>query len=144
MAQLITARRIVISLILAASFVGLGYGLSLSRGTTKPLIYSDPSVKALTPQPGDLALRQARIGVTLTPDFTLAEANAIGFSINGTGIPQDQLEIIPGLNQYFFTPGSGKDVSQLPPGRNCVSLRIKRAADPTDQGHPFSWCFQSQ
>ncbi|HSS09008.1 MAG TPA: hypothetical protein VLL25_03930, partial [Acidimicrobiales bacterium] len=98
MAPLITARRIVISVILAACFVGLGYGLSLSRGTSKPIIYTDPAVKSLTPQPGDLALRQATIGVTLAPEFTLAQANAPGFSINGTGIPQDQLDIISGLN----------------------------------------------
>jgi hypothetical protein len=141
MAQLITSRRIVISLILAACFVGLGYGLSLSR-TPKPLV-DDPRVMALTPQRGELVLRQARIGVTLAPGFTLAEADAPGFSINGTGIPQDQLDIIPGLNQYFFTPGSGKDVSQLPPCRNCVSLRIQRIGDQTYHGPPFSWCFVS-
>jgi hypothetical protein len=147
MDALITLRRIVTSLIVAACLVGLGYGLSLSRGTSKPIIYKDPAVKVLSPEPGDLALRQATIGVTLAPAFTLAETNSPGFSINTgdriVGIPQDQLDIVPGLNQYFFTPGPDKDVTQLPPGRNCVILHIKRADDPSDQGHPFSWCFQS-
>jgi hypothetical protein len=144
---LITLRRTVISLVLAACLVGLGYGLSLSRSTNKPVIYSDPAVKVLTPEPGDLALRQATIGVTLAPAFTLAQATSPGFSISTGGqvtpIPQDQLDIIPGLNQYFFTPGPGKDVTQLQPGRNCVTLHIKRADDPSDQGHSFSWCFES-
>ena len=144
---LITLRRIVISLILAACLVGLGYGLSLSRSTSKPIIYKDSAIKVLTPEPGDLALSQATIGVTLAPAYTLADTNSPGFAIstgNGTvGIPQDQLDIVAGLNQYFFTPGPDKDVTQLPPGRNCVTLHIKRADDPSDQGHAFSWCFQS-
>ena len=147
MDQLITFRRIAISVILAACFVGLGYGLSLSRGTSKTIIYKDSAITALSPKPGEFALRQATIGVTLAPAYTLAETNSPGFWIITGGqvipIPQDQLDIIPGLNQYFFTPGPGKDVTKLQPGRNCVNLRVRRANDPTDQGHPFSWCFQS-
>src|SRR6516162_4141956 len=89
---LITLRRIVISLILAACLVGLGYGLSLSRPTNKPIIYKDSAIKVLTPEPGDLALSQATIGVTLAPAYTLADTNSPGFAIstgNGTvGIPQ--------------------------------------------------------
>jgi hypothetical protein len=141
---LITPRRIVISVLLAACAVGLIYGASLGRPDNKPIVYSDPAIVSLTPQPGEAAPRQARIGATLATPYTLAQQNADGMSINGQGIPQDQIEVIPGLNQYFYTPGPGKEVSSLPPGRNCVALLIKRVTDPTDLGHPFSWCFQSQ
>lgn len=141
---MITPRRVIISVLLAACAVGLAYGASLGRPDNKPITYSDPAIKSLTPQPGDLALRQARVGVTLATPYTLAQQSSSGMSINGQGIPQDQIEVIPGLNQYFYTPGPGKEVSSLPPGRNCAQLIIKRVIDPTDQGHPFSWCFQSQ
>lgn len=141
---MITPRRIVISVLLAICLVGIPFGFSLGRSDTAPIVYKDPAVRSLTPQPGDLALRQARIGVTLATPFTLAEASTDGMSIDGIGIPEDQLEIIPGLNQYFFTPGAGKDVSSLPPGRNCVQILIKRVIDPTDPGRSFSWCFNSQ
>jgi hypothetical protein len=139
----ITPRRVVISIVLAGCLVLLVWGLDQTRSATAPVIYTDPAVVALEPMPGVLALRQERIGVTLTSAFTLAQATTSGIAINGTGIPQDQIEVVPGLNQYFFTPGPGKDVSALPPGRNCVTIVIKRVTDPTDTGHRFGWCFNS-
>jgi hypothetical protein len=141
---LITTRRIVISILLAACAVGLGYGASIGRPANKPIVYSDPAVKALAPLPGDLALRQSAIVATLASPYTLAEANSDGMSINGQGIPQDQIQVNQILNTYSFTPGPGKDITSLPPGRNCAQISIKRAADPNDAGHNFSWCFTSQ
>jgi hypothetical protein len=141
---LITTRRVIISLLLAACAVALGYGASIGRPADKPVVYSDPAVKALAPQPGDVALRQTAIVATLASPYTLAQANSDGMSINGQGIPQDQIETNQSLNTYSFTPGPGKDVTSLPPGRNCAQISIKRAADPGDPGHNFSWCFTSQ
>jgi hypothetical protein len=141
---LITRRRIVISLLLALCAVGLVYGASIGRPDNKPAAYADPAIVALTPGPNESALRQARIGATLATPYTLAQQNVDGFSINGQGIPEDQLEVVAGLNQYFYTPGPGKEVSSLPPGRNCVKLIIRRVTDLTDTGHPFGWCFQSE
>jgi hypothetical protein len=97
----------------------------------------------LEPQPGALALRQERIRVTLASDATLAQATTSGLLIDGIGIPEDQIEVVPGLNQYFYTPGPGQEVATLPPGRNCATILIKRVADPKDNGHRFSWCFNS-
>jgi len=141
---LITTRRIIISILLAACAAGLIYGASIGKPADKPLVYSDPAVKTLAPQPGDLALRQTAIVATLASPYTLAQATTDGMSINGQGIPQDQIDVNQILNAYSFTPGPGKDVTSLPPGRNCVQLLIKRAADPNDAGHNFSWCFTSQ
>jgi hypothetical protein len=141
---LITPRRIIISILLAACAAGLIYGASIGKPEDKPLVYTDPAVKALAPQPGDLALRQTAIVATLASPFTLDQAVTDGMSINGQGIPQDQIDVDQSLNTYSFTPGAGKDITSLPPGRNCVQIVIKRAADPTDTGHNFSWCFSSQ
>ncbi len=140
---MITPRRIVISVLLAGCLVLLVWGFGLSRSSTGAVTYTDSAVKALEPQPGVLALRQERIGVTLGSDSSLAEQNADGLSIDGVGIPQDQIEFVPGLNQYFYTPGPGKEISALAPGRNCASILIKRTTDPNDRGHPFSWCWNS-
>jgi hypothetical protein len=141
---LITTRRIIISLLLAACAAGLIYGASIGRTADKPVVYTDAAIKALSPQPGDLALRQTAIVATLAAPYTLAEASSDGMLINGQGIPQDQIEVNQSLNTYSYTPGPGKDVTSLPPGRNCVQLVIKQAADLTDTGHNFSWCFSSQ
>ena len=55
---LITQRRIIISVLLAACAVALIYGASIGRPADKPVVYTDPAVKTLSPQPGDVALRQ--------------------------------------------------------------------------------------
>jgi hypothetical protein len=139
----ITGRRIVISLLLAGCLALFAWGLSTTRPSSTPVIYTDPAVVTLEPQPGALALRQERIGVTLKSDSTLAQTTTSGLSIDAIGIPQDQIEVVPGLNQYFYTPGPGQEVATLPPGRNCATIVIKRVTDPTDNGHRFSWCFNS-
>jgi hypothetical protein len=139
----ITGRRIVISLLLAGCLALFAWGLSDARSGTAPVVYTDPAVVTLEPQPGALALRQERIGVTLKSEFTLAQSTTSGLSIDGIGIPQDQIEVVPGLNQYFYTPGPGQEVSSLPPGRNCATIVIKQVIDPKDNGHRFSWCFNS-
>lgn len=140
---MITGRRIVISLLLAGCLALLLWSLSTARSGTAPIIYTDPAVVTLEPQPGALALRQERIGVTLKSDSTLAQSTTTGLLIDGIGIPQDQIEVVPGLNQYFYTPGPGKEVATLPPGRNCATILIKLVTDPKDNGHRFSWCFNS-
>jgi hypothetical protein len=139
----ITGRRIVISFLLAGCLALFVWSLSAARPSSTPVIYTDRAVLALEPQPGALALRQERIGVTLASEFALAQSTTSGLLINGTGIPQDQIEVVPGLNEYFYTPGPGKDVASLPPGRNCATIVIRRVTDPTDNGHRFSWCFNS-
>jgi hypothetical protein len=139
----ITGRRVLISLLLAGAVAILVWGLTGVRPTSTQIIYKDPAVVSTEPVPGAQALRQERVGVTLTAGFTLAQSTASGLSINRTGIPQDQIEVEPGLNKYFYYPAPGKEVAALPPGRNCATAMIRRVTDPTDTGHPFSWCFNS-
>lgn len=140
---MITGRRIVISILLAGCLALFGWSLSAARPGNTPVIYTDRAVLSLEPQPGALAIRQERIGVTLASEFTLAQSTTSGLFVNGTGIPEDQIEVVPGLNEYFYTPGPGQEVASLPPGRNCATIVIKVATDPTDAGHRFSWCFNS-
>ncbi len=138
---MITRRRLVISLILAGCVALMGWGFTLVRPTNQPIVIKDSAVKALIPAPGDRVLRQAFISATLAQDYTLAYDTSPGFAVAAVGIPQDQLQIVPGLNQYFFYPGPGKELTELPSGRVCVSLRLKRVLIPTDPGRPFGWCF---
>jgi hypothetical protein len=140
---LVTPRRIIISVVVAGALALLVWGLSGTRPTSTPITYTNPAVQSVQPEPGVLALRQEAIGVTLKPNYTLAQQNTDGMSVNGTGIPQDEIQVMPSLNQYLYTPTSGKVVSALPPGRNCASVLIRLASDPSDPGTPFGWCFNS-
>lgn len=138
---MITRRRVVISLILAGCVALMGWGFTLVRPTNQPVVIKDSAVTALIPGQGDRVLRQAFISATLAQDYTLASETSPGFVVAGVGIPQDQLQIVPGLNQYFFYPGPGKELSELPSGRVCVTLRLRRVLVPTDAGRLFGWCF---
>jgi hypothetical protein len=140
---LVTPRRIITSVVLAGALAVLVWGLSGTRPPSTPVTYTNPAVQAVQPQPEVLALRQEAIGVTLKPNYTLAQQNTDGMSVNGTGIPQDQIQVMPSLNEYLYTPAPGKVVAALPPGRNCASVLIRLASDPGDPGTPFGWCFNS-
>jgi hypothetical protein len=139
----ITVRRAVISVILAACFSLLFFSFTQVRPTHTAPTYNNPAVTTVTPAPGDAVLRQSGVEVTLKAGFALAYDNSLGMAIGGVGIPQDQLVIIPGLNQYFFTPGDGKQLAELPASRVCVGLLISRTASPADPPSRFSWCFQT-
>jgi hypothetical protein len=133
---MITTRRIVISLILAAAVALLGYGFNSARDNTAPA-FTDVAVEGTYPRAGDLDLRQARIGIDLKSGFT-AE-----LQLDQTPIPIDQVEVVVGLDQYFYTPGPGTETGALAPGRHCAIAAIRRVGDPNDPGRKYSWCFQS-
>ena len=61
-----------ISVLLAGCLSVFVWGLSQTRPTAQPITYSDRAVRSLEPQPGVLALRQERIGVTLAVDTAAA------------------------------------------------------------------------
>jgi hypothetical protein len=143
----ITVRRAVISVILAACAALMVVGFTQVRPTKTPLIFKNSAVVRVAPEPGDLVLRQSMVTITLAQGYTLAYENEQGFEIgvNGSsvGIPQDELQILPGQNQYSFSPGPGRQFAELPVGRVCVTSIIRRAVAVADPGQKFSWCFQT-
>lgn len=136
-APIVTVRRVVISIVLAIALVGLGYGFSSGRDESKPPVFTDSAVEGTFPKEGDLELRQFRIGIDLASGYT-AE-----LKLDNVPIPKDQVEVVVGLDQYFYQPGPGTATGALAPGRHCATAIITKLTDPNDQGHPFVWCFQS-
>jgi hypothetical protein len=143
----ITKRRVIISVILAFCAALLVLSFTLVRPTNTVASLSDHRVVAVTPQPGDLVLRQSSVGVTLATGYTLAydTENGLAIGVNGSvvGIPLDELQILPGQNQYSFAPAPGRQFSELPVGRVCVKVLIRSNLNTGDPGTPFSWCFQT-
>src|SRR5881394_2017697 len=133
---LITRRRVVISIILSLAGVLLVYGFSSARETSTKVTYTDAAVEDTFPKPGDLDLRQMRIGIDLKSGYTTE------LLIEGTPIPDDQVEKVTGLDQYFFTPGPGTATGALDPGRRCATALIRRIGEPPGTGRKFVWCFQ--
>ena len=135
MTGFLTARRVVISVLLAGSLAALVWAFSQTRSAPVSPVYSDPAVRQLFPQPDDHILRQERVGVTLASAYTGV------LQVNGVEIPEDETERVAGLNQLFYTPGPEKAVPSLGPDRNCVAVVLWRYDQSRDQSRRFAWCF---
>lgn len=128
---------VVVAIALAAGLLGLGVARTNTDDDPPPVVRSRPDVvEHLIPRNGAEVLRQAEFGVDLGPGY---EGRLV---VGDVEIPEQQLRIVPEQNQVFFTPGEGKAVEELPPGKNCVTVIAWRTAQGrgvADQR--FSWCF---
>lgn len=132
--RLLTPRRVVSSVLLAVAFVGIYTAFVLHDDSPNPKLRPS-AVRAVSPDPGSLQLRQTEIFAELQPQYrgTLA--------VNGTVIPDDQVEVIDGLNRISFTPGEGRELERLPPGRTCAVVSFEQVTDPEIDPGSFRWCF---
>ena len=134
----VTARRIVIGLLLVAAFGAFALAGRYGVDSTEDLTALDSAVEQLIPGDGSPnVLRQAEIGIDLATGWTGE------LSINGTPIPDDQLRRNDPLNQLFFTPGEGKEIERLPAGTVVVVASIWRpvAGETRADSRPVVWRF---
>jgi hypothetical protein len=127
-------RALVISLLLAVAVAGLWISFAQTRTHEGPK-YVDAAIEAVYPGPGDLELRQTRVGVDLQVGYT-----AVLF-VDGREIPEDQLERVVPLGQVFYTPAVGKETGALAPGRHCGTALLWREVQKRETGRKYSWCF---
>ena len=130
-------RRGVISVVVLGAVVLLGYGFSRTRpDKPRPVPVQGGAVERLIPESGDLDLRQARIGVDLAATYEGA------LQVDGTEIPDDELQRVPGLNQIFFTPGPGTATGALAPGRHSATVIYWPVGQTRDAaGQRLTWSF---
>lgn len=132
--RLLTPRRVVSSVLLAAAFAGMYAAFVLHDDTPNPRL-RPAAVRTISPEPASLQLRQTEIFVELEPAYrgTLA--------VNGITIPDDQLDVLEGLNRYSFTPGEGREIDELPPGRTCAVVTFRQVTDVNAEPGTYRWCF---
>jgi hypothetical protein len=131
---LLTARRVVVSLLLAAAVFGVVWAFTMHE-ETEPIRLTHVAVKVVSPAPGEQVPRQATVFVELKPGYTL---NAL--QVQGRAIGGDDLEHIAGLNRWSFTPGDGMSIEELDEGRNCAVAEFHRN-DASSKADTFTWCF---
>lgn len=133
-ARLVTLPRVVMSVLLALSFAGLYVAFTLHDDSPAPRL-RPPAVTTVSPEPGSLQLRQTEIFVELAAAYTGT------LSVNGVRIPEDQMQVIEGLNRYSFTPGPGREIEALPPGAACAAVEYHRIGDEQSPPASYRWCF---
>jgi len=126
-----------IAAVLAAA--GLIY-LAFATGRDEEPPVRRGAIIRVFPKPNTVVLRQDAIGADLAFGYTAV------ISIDNRRIPEDQLDVVQGINRWSFTPGAGKELEKLAEGRHCASIQYASAADDasataTDAVRTYSWCF---
>jgi hypothetical protein len=94
-------------------------------------------VEALIPPENSQILQQSTVGIDLAPGWQGV------LRLGGQEIPEDQLTVTEALNQVTFTPGPGKVMESLAPGRLCVQALVWRSAAGRDGSErSVHWCFE--
>ena len=93
-------------------------------------------VEGVTPQGGDLDLRQVTIAADLAPGFT-------GYlTLDGVEIPADDLKFELALNSITLIPGPDSDYRELRPGRHCATVVYWPIGQTRNDSKSHQWCFQ--
>jgi len=150
----VNRRRLLTSLAVAVGIVLIVHAfLSGQTGTTtSPLASTDPAVVRQYPQPGELVLRQAAVGIELLPDYT-GRLQIQGDGLAPVVIPDDQIftgtaDTTAGQegsptprNRVIFQPGKGKEIESFPPGRQCIKATYWKVSEGDTAARTASWCF---
>lgn len=134
-AERVTRRRIVVTMIVAVALGAIVFAFSLHE-EEKPLVYTHEAVRIVHPKPGDQVLRQTTIFVELKSGYDVRD-----IVIQGTAVQRDDLEVIPGLNRFGYTPGKGKVIEELEALRTCPKVEFVNTAVPGAALESFEWCF---
>jgi hypothetical protein len=121
-----------------AAFVGAVLASTSGDDNEAPILSAggEDVVESLIPARDSQVPQQTTVGIDLLVGWvgTLV--------VNGTEVPEDQLDVTPELALIQFTPGDGRAVEQLRGGRNCVEAIVWPLSEGRESGERrVSWCF---
>jgi hypothetical protein len=106
-----------------------------SHNEQKPVVRRT-GVARVFPEPGVVALRQDAIGAELDFGYTGR------IEIDGRTVPDDQVDVIEGINRISFTPGTGKEIVSLDEGQHVVTFVYWRTEEGEERGaQRYAWRF---
>jgi hypothetical protein len=123
-------------LLLGLSAAGLFYAFTRPTDNQQPAL-RDVAVRHVEPAPGDRVLRQTDVAIDLAAGYTAV------LYIDDRRLPEDQLDRIVGLNRVSFTPGEGKDITELSAGHHCAKAELWQITIDDAPHRFYSWCFDA-
>jgi hypothetical protein len=92
-------------------------------------------IEQLIPAKNAKILQQDQVGIDLQTGYSARLA------VNGVDIPDDQVTVVSGLDEFLFQPGPGKAFEQWPAGQNCVVATFWANDVGPGQSRTQPWCF---
>ena len=131
-----TLIRVAVALVAAGALVGLVWTLAGTPRTTPKTVDLPGAVSRVTPQPGELDLRQVEVSAFLAPGFV---PDSLG--VDGRDAPVNTRDITytQALNLVQFATDS--ELRPNGPGRHCATVTYHAIERPGDTPTPFRWCF---
>jgi hypothetical protein len=127
-------RRLVMTLIAAAAVGGIVFAFSGPTQQEGPALPA--AIESVFPLQGNLELRQVTIVADLAPGYT-------GYlAINGTEVPEDDIQFVDALNTVTLKPQPGSDFETLPIGSNCATVFYRQIGQPRASSAAHTWCFK--
>lgn len=118
----------------------LGLALALIIGVSILFIPSgDPetlpsAVESYAPRQGDIVANPVKVLVDLKANYVAT------FVIDGTTVPEDDVDAIPETGRYQFIPGPGKVIEKWSPGEHTVVVTWVGGPGSVDTG-TLLWTF---
>ncbi|HUQ63736.1 MAG TPA: hypothetical protein VM121_08280 [Acidimicrobiales bacterium] len=129
-------RNAIVSLILIVGIGGFVF-LFATGESPKNTAARPQAVENVSPEGGNLDLRQATISADLAPGYQ-------GYlEIDGIEVPGDDLQRVDALNTITLRPTEDSAYRQLAPGRHCAAV-VYRPINTTREdpaAATYQWCF---
>jgi hypothetical protein len=107
----------------------------VQRSGTSGVDLDNGRIERLLPTPGSKILSQDEVGIDLAPGYEATLA------LNGTAIPEDELRIVPQLNQVTFKASPDRETQLRPAEQNCLVATYWLSSTGPSQSYNKSWCF---
>jgi len=95
------------------------------------------AVERYSPRDGDIAINPVKVIIDVLPNYE------VRFVIDGTTIPESDVDAIPATGRYQFAPGEGKIIERWAPGEHTVVATWIGGTAGTDIG-TLVWTFRVQ
>ena len=96
-----------------------------------------PAVDSYSPRDGDTAINPVKVVIDVQPNYE------VRFIIDGTTIPEQDVDAIVATGRYQFEPGPGKAIESWTPGEPTVVATWIGGTAGTDAG-TLVWTFRVQ